>query len=357
MRKRLAKTKLCQIFLTMVVLAVLCAASPVNAQERILAPKNNPTHIFEKYAEGVYFITGTGSIFVQSNCLMLEGARDVLIVDSHVTPAAARALIRAVKTITKKPVRYLVNSHYHFDHAHGNQVFPEGVDIIGHEYTREKLLGDVLNENTFLSFTQAIPEMLKLMEAQIAAQTNEAAKKRLQTQYDIQAAHVEALKETVPTPPNVTFDSKMSLFYGGREVQLLFLGRGHTGGDIMVYLPEDKMIFTGDHLLPGLAYMGDGFVDEWPATLERLNALDIEMIFPGHGSPMKGKSSITNFQAYLKDLLERVQGSRKKGLSAAEASKKIDMTDHRANFPQIVEPGVDIRAVERLYQRLDSAGE
>jgi len=332
---------------------VLFLAFPALSQEKKIVPPDFPTHRFEEFAEGVHFITGTGTVFVQSNAMMIEGDRDVLVIDSHVTPAAAEALLKAVRSITDKPVRYLANSHYHFDHAHGNQAFPEGVDIIGHEYTREKLLGDVLSENTFLSFTQGIPEDLKKLKAQLDA-TSGSRKDTLQRRYDVQAAHLKSLKDTIPTPPNVTFDSKMSMHYGGREIQFLFLGRGHTGGDVVVYLPKEGFVFTGDLMLPFLSYMGDGFVDEWPATLERLKALDINTIFPGHGGPIKGKQAITNFQGYLTDLWTRTVEAKKSGLSAMEAAEKIDMTDHKANFRQIQKPGVDPRAVIRIYNRIDS---
>ena len=107
------------------------------------------THVFEEIASGVYFATGTGKVNVGSNAMVVVNEDDVLLVDSHITADAARELIASVAAITDKPIRYLVNSHFHFDHAHGNQEFPEGVEIIGHEYTRERLLGDVLNEPTY----------------------------------------------------------------------------------------------------------------------------------------------------------------------------------------------------------------
>jgi glyoxylase-like metal-dependent hydrolase (beta-lactamase superfamily II) len=338
------------------VLSVLFVGLATSAfcQETKIVPPEFPTHRFVEHAEGVHFVTGTGTVFVQSNAMMIEGDRDVLIIDSHVTPAAAEALIKAAKSITDKPVRYLANSHYHFDHAHGNQAFPKEVDIIGHEYTREKLLGDVLNQKTFLSFTQGIPEDLKKIQAQIDAASG-SRKETLQTRYNVQAAHLKSLKDTVPTPPNVTFDNKMSMFYGGREIQFLFLGRGHTGGDVVVYLPEEGFVFTGDLMLPFLSYMGDGFVDEWPDTLEKLKSLNINTIFPGHGGPIKGKQAITNFQGFLRDLWTRTAEAKKSGLSVAEASEKIDMTDHQDNFRQIRGVGFDPRAVQRIYQRLDDS--
>ena len=95
------------------------------------------SHRFEEVAEGVWHVSGNGTIHTMSNAMVLVGEFDTLVVDSHVTPAAARALIDSLSVVTDKPVRYLVNSHYHFDHAHGNQSFPDGVEIIG-QNSRER---------------------------------------------------------------------------------------------------------------------------------------------------------------------------------------------------------------------------
>jgi glyoxylase-like metal-dependent hydrolase (beta-lactamase superfamily II) len=337
-----------------IITGILLLGISVSAQESILAPSKNPTHRFDKVAEGVYFVVGTGStIFVHSNSMMIEGDRDVLLVDSHTTPAAARALINAVKDVTKKPVRYLVNTHFHFDHTFGNQVFPEGVDIIGHEYTREKLAVEGLSEPTYVTALGRQPARLETIRKKIEASSDADEKKHFENQLKVITAHVEAFNESDPTPPNVTFDSKMSMFYGGREVQLLFLGRGHTGGDVVVFLPEEKMAFGGDLILPFLPYMADAFVDEWPATLERLKSLDIETIYPGHGEPIPAKETITNLQRYLSDLWTRTNNAKERGLTADEAAQEIDMTDHNQNFPQIKKPGVSAPFVDRIYQRIE----
>lgn len=127
------------------------------------------SHRFEEVAEGVWLATGTGSVYTMSNAMILVGESDTLIVDSHVTPTAARALLASMSVITDKPVRYLVNSHYHFDHVHGTLAFPEGVEIIGHEFTRKKLngeLGNVLEERTFTSFSDRVPETVANLKRQ-----------------------------------------------------------------------------------------------------------------------------------------------------------------------------------------------
>ena len=143
----------------------------VNAQGDDPEVIETSSHVFTRMAEGVYQVTGTGEVYLMSNAMMLVGDEDVLLVDSHVTPNAANALLRSVRAVTNKPVRYLVNTHYHFDHAHGNQVFPEQVEIIGHEYTRTKLngeLGNVLTETTMVSFTEGVPALVESLRAQLS---------------------------------------------------------------------------------------------------------------------------------------------------------------------------------------------
>ena len=123
----------CLIFASLILLPGL-----VSAQGRVM---ESLSHRFTEIAEGVWHVAGTGTVYTMSNAMVLVGERDVLVVDSHVTPAAAEALLASLPVITDKPVRYLVHSHYHFDHAHGNQAFPESVEIIGHRFTRAKLSG------------------------------------------------------------------------------------------------------------------------------------------------------------------------------------------------------------------------
>ena len=318
------------------------------------------THRFVEVADGVWQVTGTGSVFTMSNAMILVGEFDTLVVDSHVTPAASRALLESIPAVTDKPVRYLVNSHYHFDHAHGNQSFPEGVEIIGHEFTRAKLNGDignVLEENTFRSFSDPVPATVANLAQRAREETDPRRRTELEETHRVQQEYMNAIEEVVPTPPNITLQDEMTLFQvvanGSREIQLLHFGRAHTGGDVVIYLPQEKVVFTGDMMLPGLAYMGDGHVDEWPDSLEGLKALDFETWLPGHGPVMRSKQPIENFQAYLRDLWDRTSLQYRMGVAWEEAAEQIDMTDHSDNYAQISGPGVDPRAIRRIYQLLD----
>ena len=183
---------------------------------------------FEKVAEGVYYATGGAG----SNNVVIVNDRDVVLVDDGTTPAAARAFLEDIKLITNKPVSAVVNTHFHYDHTDGNSVFPPDVQIIAHEYVRNAILTfNVLDREPFkTSQSDRLPVQITSLKQQLAA--SDAARKTALIK-ELAAAETlsEQLKEVKPTPPNVTYASKMVLYKGGREIQLLFLGRGHTGGD------------------------------------------------------------------------------------------------------------------------------
>ncbi len=313
----------------------------------------NLAYNFTKIADGVYLATGNGNMVVASNAVVIINEEEVMLVDSSTSPAAAKALIADIKTLTNKPIRYVINTHFHFDHAHGNQVFGPEVEIIGHEYTREQLSGNILHSHTYLYFVGMLPEQIKSLQSQIAGEPDPKKKEELEKELALQTDFYRAQEEIRPTPPNLTFKDRMSLFRGNREIRLLYLGIGHTGGDIFVYLPKERILCTGDFLGPFLSYMGDGYADEWDDTLEKLKSIDFDVILPGHGYPMKTGEKIEHFQAYLRDLWHKTVEMREKGASADEVAEKIDLANHQKNYPQITGPGAEISAIERIYQLLE----
>jgi glyoxylase-like metal-dependent hydrolase (beta-lactamase superfamily II) len=312
---------------------------------------------FEPLADGVYFATGTGVMTTMSNSLVIVNADHVMLVDTSVTPNAARALVEQIRAeITDKPIRYVVNSHYHFDHAHGNQIFGPEVEIIGHEYIRRLHLSNVLEQRTNRAFTAGLPAQIAQMKTQIAQAADPQERAKLETALSITEAHYRGVKDTVVTPPNVTFTDVMTIHKGGREVQLHFLGRGHTGGDTMVFLPAERIVFTGDFFEGRpragiLSYMGDGFFEEWPASLERLKALPFDVIVPGHGAPLKERQQIDDFQNYLRDFWRQASALRAQGVPVEEAVNRIDMTKYEPQYGERVRR-VDARAVARAYELL-----
>ena len=150
----------------------------------------------------------------------------------------------------------------------------------------------------------------------------------------------------------MTYSKTKVVNLGGLEVQLLFLGRGHTNGDTVVYLPKEKIVATGDLMESQIAYMGDAQFDEWVTTLEALKKIDFDLDLPGHGVPFKEKSRITAFQGYLSDLIAQGTALRAQGRTPEQTAQEVDLTKYKETFPQI-QRGADIRGVRRLYAWID----
>jgi cyclase len=306
---------------------------------------------FDKITEGVYYATATGSLVTGSNNVAIIGSRDVLVVDTGTTPAAARAFIDDLKLVTTKPVRYVVNTHFHYDHTDGNQVYAGKADIIAHDYVKQAMQTlDVLHREPYqTSQLVNVPRRIDDLKRQLAGAKDAAARQMIQQQLTVAQQGFEQLKEIKPTAPNVTYSTKKVLDLGGREVQLLFLGRGHTNGDTVVFLPKEKIVATGDLMESQIAYMGDAQFAEWVTTLDALNTLDFDTDLPGHGMPFKGKKLITAFQGYLRDLMKQGADLRKQGVTADAAAQRVDLTAYRTSFPQIQGRGAELRGVQRLY--------
>jgi glyoxylase-like metal-dependent hydrolase (beta-lactamase superfamily II) len=145
----------------------------------------------------------------------------------------------------------------------------------------------------------------------------------------------------------------MTLYRGNREIRLYFFGRGHTGGDVVVHLPRERVLITGDLLLPGIPFMADGFFTDWVETLEQLKPLGFDVVLPGHGQAFQGKERIDHLQAFLRDLWAKAVALHKAGVSAEDAARQIDLRSHANHYPAITSVGVDVDAVRRVYQLLD----
>jgi cyclase len=307
-----------------------------------------------KIQDGVYHAVGTGSISVGCNAAVIVNQDDLLVVDSHASPAAAWALAEQLKTITDKPIRFVVNTHYHWDHAHGNQVYGPGVEIIGHEFTRRMLVeGASKAGRSYPMFIGGIPAQIEQTKKQLAAATDPAAQTKLRTQLSVQENYLAATNAVNVTPPTLTLAESMTLYRGGREIRLLFLGRGHTGGDVVVYLPKERVIATGDLLGTNPGYIGDAFITDWVATLEKLKAVDFDWVLPGHGPAFQGKAKIDQFQSYLRDFWSQAQKLHTSGVKADEAAKQMDMRSHATDYPSITTPGVLDHGVYRAYELMD----
>jgi glyoxylase-like metal-dependent hydrolase (beta-lactamase superfamily II) len=229
----------------------------------------------EELAPGVVAFTAEGD----PNVGAVIGEDAVLAVDARATPTHAREWLDELRRVTDKPVRYLVLTHYHAVRVLGASAF-EAEQVIAHDGTRRWILER--GEADFESETRRFPRLFK----------------------DV---------ESIPglTHPNMSFADMLRLDLGGREVQLLHLGRGHTAGDTAVWLPEERILFAGDLVEARAApYMGDAFVEEWSTTtLDRVEALGAKTVVPGRG-PAAGPEAIAETRDYLRTLWDTVGAGR-----------------------------------------------
>ena len=340
-------------------LAVLVSASlgRVSAQDAgrpAGATYTGKAFTFNEVVPGVYHAIGTGALAVGCNASVIVNADDVMVIDTNLSPGAAWALREELKSLTPKPVRYVVNTHWHWDHAHGNQIYGPDVTVIGHEYTRAKLAaGDSMKGRSYEMFiTTGLPARIADLKAKLAAAPADG-RAALASQLAIAETQLAGSKVLVPAPPTLTFTDHLTLVRGGREIRLLYLGRAHTGGDIVVFLPKERLVITGDLLVEGTSYIGDGFTAEWPATLEKLRALDFDTTLPGHGAVFRGKAKIDHFIAYVRDFRRQAEALHNAGVPAEAAAAKMDMRAHATNYPALTTPGVLWHGVARVYEELD----
>lgn len=343
-------------FLAVLTIALVSLAPQLRGQTAKPGGPSPFRNQFKKIADGIYLALSNG---VGGNSIVIINDRDVLLVDSRSNPEEARALVAGIKTLTDKPIRFVVNTHYHFDHTQGNQIFGPDVLIIGSEFTRHQLLSNPLNQRTVRTSPNQgmLPENIEKVKKQLAAETDPQKKSMLRDQLATMEASEADLKEVVVTPNNVTVHDKLVLFRGSREIQILFLGRGHTGGDLVVYLPKERIVCTGDLMEDKPSYMGDSYPQEWVATLDKLKALNFETVLPGHGLPFTDRAKITAFQGYVRDAWNQASELKKQGVSLDDAVKRVDLTAYAKVFPTIQGPGLDKRQLTRFYLLLDGKDE
>ena len=275
--------------------------------------------------DGVYAAIAKEQYKVNCNAaiVLLEDA--VLVVDTHSKPSAARALIAQIKTITDKPVKYVVNSHFHWDHYQGNQAYPSswprGVEIISSEATRESIeyrgIPRVKHEIT------TMPQEIEKLKADLAKATEAKPKREIEENLRQAEAYFEELKTMQVTLPNLTFDRSLILRDKARTVEILWLGKAHTDGDIFVYLPKEKFLATGDALHRWTPYMADSYPYDWIKTLEAAEKLDFDYALGGHGDVMHGKNQFDLWKQYFTDLMAETASAFSDGATLDEARKRV----------------------------------
>ena len=280
----------------------------------------------KKVANGVYAAIAKPTAMLNCNAAVVVNSDHVLVVDTHSKPSAAKALIKQIREeVTELPVRYVVDSHLHGDHAMGNEAYPEvfggAVEVISSVKTREWL--QKIGLPRVKESLEGIPKEIASLKARIEASKDESDRAILKTQMEGLDSYLKEMTPPRVSLPTMTFDQRLVIHRGGREIHLMFLGRAHTAGDVVAYIPSERVIATGDLMHGLLPYMGDGFPDEWPATHRALEAREFDRVIPGHGAVQEGKSVLAEFRGYVEEITEKVTRGVEKGQTLDEMQKMI----------------------------------
>ena len=311
--------------------------------------------------EGVYAAIAKPAYKVNCNAAIILLDDGVLIVDTHSKPSAARALIGQIKTLTDKPVRYVVNSHFHWDHYQGNQAYPSswpaGVEVISSEATRESIeyRGIPRVKHEIL----AMPKGIEKLKADLAKATDPKHKAEIQENLRQAEEYYAELRTMQVTLPTLTFDRSLIIHHQSKTVEILWLGKAHTDGDIFVYLPKEKVIASGDALHGWTPYMGDSYPYDWIRTLEAAEKLDFDYVIGGHGEVMRGKGTFELWEQYFQDLLAQTAEAYAEGATLDEARKRVAakvVAKYTGKFPT-TSPQDIIPNIEKAYRVVSGATE
>ncbi len=274
---------------------------------------------------GVWAAIARPQYKVNCNAAIIELDDGLLVVDTHSKPSAARMLINQIKAISPKPVKFVVNTHFHWDHYQGNQAYPAswppGIEIISSEATRESIehRGIPRMKNALVEVPKEIEKLKADLEKAQGPEQRAAIDKDLRQAEDY-LAELKTMKAVLPT---ITFDRSLIIHRPSRTVQLLWLGRAHTDGDIWIYLPKEKVIASGDALHTWTPYMNDGYPYDWPKTLEAAEAIDFQYVIPGHGGVLRDKKQFDAWRAYFQDLMTATTSAYADGANMADTVKRV----------------------------------
>lgn len=305
--------------------------------EQIPADAQLPDPEVVEVSDGVFaYIQHDGS-WCLNNPAFIAAADQVIAIDACATERRTRLFRDAISRLSPQPVRTLVNTHAHLDHTFGNYLFADDATIVGHANCRAEILADA----------PQLPARARQMFPSV----------------DWGAIEVVA--------PSLTFEDRLSLYAGELELQLIYVSPAHTNTDVVVWLPERKIVIAGDIVFHrGTPFALMGSVAGWLDALERVRALGAETIIPGHG-PVAGPEVLDDVAAYLRFVQQSAKAAYDAGASPLDAARDLDLgpfaewTDserivgnlHRAYSELRGEPrGAQIDTATAFAQMLDYNG-
>jgi glyoxylase-like metal-dependent hydrolase (beta-lactamase superfamily II) len=279
----------------------------------------------QKIGNGVYFAQARPQAMLNCNAAIFVRSKDVVVVDTHSKPSAAASLIAQMKReVTPNPVRYVINTHFHWDHTQGSHAYGatgEKVDFIASAATKD--LMEKLSVARMKASVGLAPHQIEVLRERAAHSTSAAEKAFCADQIGQLKAYQAELENYTPELPTITFDKSYLLRDPAYDLHLEFHGHAHTAGDVAVYCPQERAIATGDVIHGFLPFIADGFPRIWPRTIDSIGQADFRNIMPGHAALQTDRKVMTNFRNYLEELTGKVEEGRKAGLTVAEMQQRI----------------------------------
>jgi cyclase len=295
-----------------------------------------------RLAEGVYAVEMSPGPISDSNVLFVVSESDVIVVDANILPSSARAVIAEIRRITPKPVRYVINTHWHSDHHYGNDVYRKefpGVEFIQHANTRRDIIArdiPALDSNVKVNYPAAAARYRRAIETGKTSQGVDVTPAMRTSFQDVLAFYELFIKEmgvTPIVPGTITVQDSLVFHRGERTIVVRYLGRGNTDGDLVVHLPKEGILATGDLVVHPIPFAFFSRLGDWPGTLRKFKALNVTTIVPGHGVLQRDLTYVDQLAALIESTWVQMRREVAAGAANLDSARaRIDVETHRAAF-------------------------
>ena len=267
----------------------------------------------------------------EGNNLVIVNDEDVVVVDAKRTPSLAETVIREIRARTEKPVRYLVNTHWHADHTYANPVFRRaypGLEIVGHPAT-VPAFSEILQRSIdrTLAFASTAEQQLASGRGDDGRELTAEERSALAARWERTRTELLPLFRTVElVPPTLLVSDRLTLRRGEREIEIRFLGEANTRGDLVVYLPRERILATGDLVVKPYPFLGlDDHPQSWVRVLDELESFDVAVLLPGHGEVERDFTYVRRVKALFAALVAQVESLHASGAGLDEAQRRVDL--------------------------------
>jgi glyoxylase-like metal-dependent hydrolase (beta-lactamase superfamily II) len=318
-------------------LVAMAAAPAVGQTDAAPTPSDGYFYKSEPVADHVHLIYRPDPVRLpaEGNVEVIEQTDGLVVVDAGGTPEGGTRVVEEIRRISSKPVKYLIYTHWHYDHTLGAPAFRAaypGIRIISTDATRADMTGAPMRG------VDAMADAWRGNVAQIAHRLAspdglDAEQLRRYAQAEVDAPLIaKAYDGATAVPADITFSDKLDLPDAVAPVEVMFLGKAHTDGDAVVWLPQQKVVVTGDVVVLPYPFGTDSYPQSWLAVLHRIESIGFTVLVPGHGEVQHDHRYLDKLIALIEDVQSQVDPAARQGKTLDDISKKVDFGNEYANF-------------------------